>query len=83
MPAQTVINPRNVSVITLRSGKQIQGLGDTQEDEDKENEVVPDNESGRSDDATQATSEMPAPSDNSRLVSPNTSSLSKPFETKN
>ena len=45
-----------------------------QEDEDKENEVVPDNESGRSDEATQVTSEMPAPSDNSRLVSPNTSS---------
>jgi len=73
LPAQTVINSRNVSVITLRSGKQIQGLGDAQEDEDKENEVVPDNESGRSYEATQATSEMPAPSDNSRLVSPNSS----------
>jgi len=74
LPAQTVIKPRNVSVISLRSGKQIQGLGDAQKDEDKENEVVPDNESGRSDEETQATSEMPAPSDNSRLVSPNTSS---------
>jgi len=74
LPAQTIINPRNVSAITLRSGKQIQGLGDAQEDEDKDNEVVPDNESGRSDEATQATSEMPAPSNNSRLVSPNTSS---------
>jgi len=28
LPAQTIINPRNVSAITLRSGKQIQGLGD-------------------------------------------------------
>ena len=66
--------PANGSAITLRSGKQIQGLGDAQEDEDKDNEVVPDNESGRLDEATQATSEMPAPSDNSKLVSPNTSS---------
>ena len=74
LPAQTVINPRNVSAITLRLGKQIQGLGDAQEDEDKDNEVVPNDERGRSDEATQATSEMPAPSDNSRLVSPNTSS---------
>jgi len=46
LPAQTVMNPQNVSVITLRSGKQIQGLGDAQEDEDKENDVVLDNESG-------------------------------------
>ena len=75
--AQTVINPQNVSVITLRSDKQIQGLVDAQEDEDKDNEVVLDNESGRLDEATQATSEMPAPSDNSRLVSPNT--FSKKF----
>ena len=74
LPAQTVFNPQNVSVITLRSGKQIQGLGDAQEDEDKDNEVVPNNESGRSDEATQATYEMPAPSDNSKLVSPNTAS---------
>jgi len=72
--AQTVINPRNVSVITLRSGKQIQGLGDAKKDDDKDNEVVPDNESGGSDEATQATSETPKPSHNSRLVSPNTSS---------
>jgi len=49
LPAQIVINPRNVSVITLRSGKQIQGLGDAQKDEDKDNEVVPDNESEASD----------------------------------
>jgi len=74
LPTQTVINPQNVSAITLRSGKQIQGLGDAQEDEDKDNEVVPNDERGRSDEATQATSEMPAPNDNSRLVSPNTSS---------
>ena len=65
LAAQTVINPRNVSAITLRSGKKIQGLEDAQDDEDKDNEVVSDNESGRSDEATQATSEMPAPSDNS------------------
>ena len=26
LPAQTVVNPRNVSVITLRSGKQLRGL---------------------------------------------------------
>jgi len=52
LPTQTVINPRNVSAITLRSGKQIQGLGDAQKDEDKDIEVVPDNESGRSDEAT-------------------------------
>jgi len=74
LPAQTVINPRNVSDITVRSGKQIQGLGDAQEDEEKDNEVVLDNESGGSDKATQATSKTPEPSDNSRLVSPNTSS---------
>jgi len=74
LPAQTIINPQNVSVITLRSGKQIQGLGDAQEDEEKDNEVVPDNESGGLDEATQATPETPEPSDNSRLVSPNTSS---------
>jgi len=73
-PAQTVINPRNVSVISLRSGKQIQGLGDAQEYEDKNNEVVPDNESGGLDEATQATSEMLEPNDNSRLVPHNTSS---------
>ena len=65
LPTQTVINPQNVSAITLRSGKQIQGLGDAQEDEDKENEVIPDNESGRSDEATQVTSVSHAPSDNS------------------
>jgi len=59
--AQTVINPQNVSVITLRSDKQIQGLVDAQEDEDKDNEVVPDNESGGSDEVTQATSETPNP----------------------
>jgi len=73
-PAQIVINPRNVRAITLRSGKQIQGLRDAQEDEDKDNEVVPDNESGGSDEATHATSETPEPNDKSRLVSPNTSS---------
>jgi len=28
LPTQTVVNPHNVSTITLRSGKQIQGLGD-------------------------------------------------------
>ena len=61
LPAQIVINPRNVSAITLRSGKQIQGLGDTQEDEDKDNEVVPNDERGRSDEATQATSEIGIP----------------------
>jgi len=69
LSAQTVINTRNVSAITLRLGKKIQGLRDAQEDEDKDNEVVTHNESGRSDEATQATSEMPAPSDSSRLVS--------------
>jgi len=74
LPVQTIINPQNVSAITLRSGKQIQGLGDAQEDEDKDNEVVPDNESEGLDEATQATSEMPEPSDDSRLVSLNTSS---------
>jgi len=74
LPAQTVINPQNVSAITLRSGKQIQGLGDAQEDEEKDIEVVPDNESGGKDEATQATCETHEPSDNSRLVSPNTSS---------
>jgi len=52
LPTQTVFNLQNVSDITLRSGKQIQGLGDSQEDEDKDNEVVPDNESQGSDEAT-------------------------------
>ena len=74
LPAQTVINLRNVSAITLWSGKQIQGLGDAQEDEENDNEVVPDNESGGLDEATKATSETPKPSDNSRLVSPNSPS---------
>ena len=71
LPAQIVINPRNVSTITLRSGKQIQGLGNAQEDEDKDNKVVPDNESRGSDEATSETLE---PNDDFRLVSPNTSS---------
>ena len=73
LPKQTVINPRNVSVITLRMGKQVQGLRDVEEDEDKDNEVVPNNESGGSDGATKLTSKTPEPSDDSRLVSFNTS----------
>jgi len=52
LPAQTVINPQNVSVITLISGKQIQCLRDAQEDENKDNEVVPDKESGGLDETT-------------------------------
>ncbi|XP_014492196.1 uncharacterized protein LOC106754657 [Vigna radiata var. radiata] len=38
MPAQTVINPRNVNAITLRTGKQVEGPDGAQEDEDKEEE---------------------------------------------
>ena len=34
LPAQTVVNPRNVSAITLRSGKQVRGLEEAQENED-------------------------------------------------
>jgi len=52
LPAQTIIHPRNVSAITLRSGKQVQGFRDAQEDKNKDNKVVPDNEIGRSSEAT-------------------------------
>ncbi|XP_047150102.1 uncharacterized protein LOC124822176 [Vigna umbellata] len=38
LPAQTVINPRNVNGITLRTGKQVEGHEGAQEDEDKEKE---------------------------------------------
>ncbi|WVY95312.1 hypothetical protein V8G54_034400 [Vigna mungo] len=38
LPAHTVINPQNVSAITLRTGKQVQGPEGAQEDEDKEKE---------------------------------------------
>ncbi|WVY92664.1 hypothetical protein V8G54_031752 [Vigna mungo] len=38
LPAQTVINPRNVNVITLRTGTQVEGPEGAQEDKDKEEE---------------------------------------------
>ena len=48
LPTQTVVNPRNVSVITLRSGKQVRGLEEAQENEDEENEFAPIDKSGGS-----------------------------------
>ncbi|WVZ15653.1 hypothetical protein V8G54_013219 [Vigna mungo] len=38
LPAQTVINPRNVNANTLRMGKQVEGPEGAQQDEDKEEE---------------------------------------------
>lgn len=39
--AQTMINLQNISVITLRMGKQVQGLEGAQQDADKEDKVTP------------------------------------------
>ncbi|WVZ16011.1 hypothetical protein V8G54_013577 [Vigna mungo] len=46
LPAQTMINPRNVNAITLRTGKQVEGLEGAQEDEDKEKEEAQINDNG-------------------------------------
>jgi len=69
--AQTVIN---VSVITLKTGKQGQGLEDAQEDEDKENKVAPIDKNGGLGEPTQVTFETPTPTNDSKLVSSNSSS---------
>ena len=69
LPAQTVINPQNVSAITLRTGKQVQGPEGVQEDEDKkkEEEQVDDN-GGPNEPSPETTTEK------SRLVPLNSSS---------
>ncbi|WVZ18857.1 hypothetical protein V8G54_006179 [Vigna mungo] len=68
LPTQTVINPRNVSVITLRTGKQVEGSEGAQEDEDKEEEAEIHDNGGPSEPSTETTTEK------SRLVSSNSSS---------
>ncbi|WVZ16764.1 hypothetical protein V8G54_009746 [Vigna mungo] len=67
--AQTVINLQNVSAITLRTGKQVQGSEGAQEDEDKkkEDKHIFDN-GGPSEPSLETTT------DKSRLVSCNSSS---------
>jgi len=74
LPTQTVVNPRNVSAITLRSGKQVRGLEEAQENKDEENEFAPIDNSGGSDEPIPCTSETPTPTNDSRLVSSNSSS---------
>jgi len=74
LPVQTVVNLCNVSVITLRSGKQVQGLEEAQENEDKENEFAPIDRSGGSGKPIPCTPETPIPTNDSRLVSSNSSS---------
>ena len=79
LPAQIVVNPRNVSAITLRSGKQVRGLQEAQENEDVENEFAPTNNSGGSGEPIPCTSETPKPTNDSRLVSSNSSSCYSPL----
>ncbi|XP_027922697.1 uncharacterized protein LOC114180584 [Vigna unguiculata] len=66
LPAQTVVNSRNVSAITLRSGKQVRGLEEAQENEDEENEFPPIDKSGGSSEPIPCTSETPTPTNDSR-----------------
>ncbi|WVY92235.1 hypothetical protein V8G54_037749 [Vigna mungo] len=69
LPAQTVINPRNVNAITLRTGKQVEGPEGAEEDEDKEKEEAQiDDNGGPSEPSPETTTEK------SRLVSSNSSS---------
>ncbi|XP_047159844.1 uncharacterized protein LOC124847252 [Vigna umbellata] len=69
LPAQTVINPQNVSAITLRTGKQVESPEGAQEDEDKEKEGAQiDDNGGPSEPSPETTT------DKSRLVSSNSSS---------
>ncbi|XP_027927718.1 uncharacterized protein LOC114184600 [Vigna unguiculata] len=76
LPAQTVVNPCNVSAITLRLGKQVRGLEEAQENEDKEKKFAPIDKSGGSGEPIPCTSETPTPTNNSKLVSSNSSSSS-------
>ena len=69
-----MVNPHNVSAITLRSGKQVRGLEEAQENEDEENEFAPIDKSGESGEPIPCTSETPTPTNDSRLVSSNSSS---------
>jgi len=79
LPTQTVVNPRNVSAITLRSGKQVRGLEEAQENEDEENEFAPIDNSRGSGEPIPCTSETPTPTNDSRLVSSNSSSCYSPL----
>jgi len=74
LPAQTMVNPRNVSVITLRSGKQVRGLEEAQENEDKEIKLAPIDKSRGLGEPIPCTSKMPTPTNDSKLVSSNSSS---------
>jgi len=69
-----VVKPRNVSAITLRSGKQVRVLEQAQENEDEENEFATIDKSGGSGEPIPCTSETPTPTNDSRLVSFNSSS---------
>ncbi|XP_047149693.1 uncharacterized protein LOC124821794 [Vigna umbellata] len=69
LPAQTVINPQNLSAIILRMGKQVEGPEGAQEDEDKEKEGAQiDDNRGSSEPSPETTT------DKSRLVPSNSSS---------
>ena len=76
LPAQTMVNPRNISAITLRLGKHVWGLEEAQENEDKENEFAPIDKSGGSGEPIPCTFETHIPTNDSRLVSSNSSSSS-------
>jgi len=79
LSAQIVVNPRNVSAITLRSGKRIREFEKAQENEDKENKFAPIDKSGGLGEPVPCTSEMPTPTNDSRLVSSNSSSSYSPL----
>ncbi|WVZ03974.1 hypothetical protein V8G54_024780 [Vigna mungo] len=58
LPAQTVVNPRNVNAITLRTSKQVEGLEGAQKDEDKEEEEAQiDDNGGPSEPSPETTTE--------------------------
>jgi len=77
--AQTMVNPRNVSAITLRSSKQVRGLEEAQENEDKGNKFTPIDKSGGSGEPIPCASETPTPTNDSRLVSFNSSQSYSPI----
>ncbi|XP_014500130.1 uncharacterized protein LOC106761129 [Vigna radiata var. radiata] len=79
LPAQTMINPQNVSAITLRMGKQVRGSEGTQEHEDKENEEKHINENGEpSEPSPETTTEKYRSVSSKSSSSKNSSSSSSP-----
>ncbi|KOM49827.1 hypothetical protein LR48_Vigan08g065400 [Vigna angularis] len=61
LPTQTVINPRNVNAITLRTGKQVEGPEGALEDEDKEKEEAQIDDNGGSIHPSTTTAVDPSP----------------------